>query len=385
MKKLLDKSIEYHLEELFDIATVLYENPEISEQEVMSSQLLADFIESRGFDVEKPYLGQQNGFKAVYHSGKPGLNVALFCEYDALPGIGHGCGHNLICTTSFAAGLALKEILDEIGGTVTLFGTPAEETNGVKGVYGDMGAYDDIDFAIMVHPCNVSMSSGTSLALKPLQFEYFGKTAHAAACPEEGINALDSVIQLFNGINAIRQHVTPDVRIHGIIDNGGLAPNVVPDYASAKFYLRAFKKSTIETVEKKVLGIAEGAALMTGARLEVSNFEFSYDDLVSNQVLSKTFDENLKNISGEFIGPAEVSGSVDMGNVSYYVPAIHPMVGIGNDKLVIHSKEFADATVSELGKPYLYKAARALAYTAYDVMTKPELFAKIKEEFDNMK
>lgn len=382
MKKVMQDVILSKLEELFDISRTLYENPELSEQEFQASRLLAGYLERQGFAVEKPYLGVETGFRAEYTGEKKGLHIGLFCEYDALPEIGHGCGHNLICTASIGAALALKAAVDRFGGTVTLFGTPAEETNGVKGVYGEKGAYDGIDIGMMAHPEGVSASSGTSLAIKAIQYDYFGKCSHAAFCPEEGINALDSVILLFNGINALRQHLKPDVRIHGIVSNGGTAANIVPEYASARFYIRAKDKAYLEQVEEKVRRIAEGAAQMTGARLETHYYEAAYDNMVTNLALSDAFDQNLRTLTGEEIRPAEVGGSMDMGNVSHFIPAIHPMVGLGDASLVVHTREFAEYTATDGGKRFLRNAAIALACTALDVMTDPTLYQKIRSEFE---
>lgn len=381
MRKRIEQTINDRLDELFQISKTLYENPELSEQEFRSSQLLADYLTEQGFTVEKPYLGFETGFRAVCSSAKEGLNVGLFCEYDALPEVGHGCGHNLICTASIGAALGLKSVIDTVGGTITLFGTPAEETTCTKGVYGEKGAYDNIDIGMMAHPDGVSRSSGRSLAMKAIQYEYFGRPSHAASCPEEGINALDGVILLFNGINALRQHVKPDVRIHGVIHSGGAAANIVPEYACARFYLRAGERAYLEQVEERVRQIAQGAALMSGARLEISYYEAGDDDMVTNQTMSEIFNRNLHTLTGEAIQAAGVSGSMDMGNVSHYIPAIHPMVGLGDVSLAGHTKELAACTVTEGGLRFLRSASMALAYTALEVMTDPALYQRICEEF----
>ena len=383
MKEKIAKKLLEILDEVFQISSELYKHPETAEHEFMASQLLTDYLTRKNFVVERPYLDVETGFRAEYSGEKPGLNVGLFCEYDALPDIGHGCGHNLISAASIAAALTLKPIVDEIGGTITLFGTPAEETNGVKGIYGEKGAYNHIDIGMMAHPDGVSRSSGSSLAIKAIQYEYFGKCSHAAFAPEEGINALDSVILLFNGINALRQHLKTDVRIHGIIDHGGTAANMVPEYSRARFYIRAAEKEYLEEVEEKVYKIAQGAAQMTGARLKVSYYEAAYDNMVSNQTLSAVFDQNLRELTGEHIREAALGASMDMGNVSHLIPAIHPMVGVGNPALTVHTREFADCTVTQAGKSFIYKAALALACTAWDVMTDQALYRKIRGEFEN--
>lgn len=382
MKNSIINEINGRLDELFQISRYLYENPELGEKEFLAAKRLTQYLSENGFAVESPIYEMKTAFRATYDSGKEGAHIALFCEYDALPKIGHGCGHNLISTMSIGAALGLKAVLKETGGKITVFGSPAEETNGVKGVMAQLGAYEGVTAAMMAHPNSVSEVSGSSLALCALRFEFYGKAAHAAAVPEKGINALDSVILLYNGINALRQHLTRDVRIHGIITDGGAAPNIVPDFAAANFYLRAKEKKTLEEVAEKVKKCAQSAADMTGATVKISNFENSYDNLRTNSVLSDLFTANLAAMGEEEISPASDGiGSIDMGNVSHAVPAIHPWIGIGDPELVIHSKGFADATVTEKGKAALYKGACALAMTAFDILSSKDTQKKIQEEF----
>lgn len=382
MKNKIINEISNRMEELAEISKYLYENPELGDEEHNAVALLTDYLRKNGFAVEAPVFGLETSFRGVYDSQKPGIHIALFCEYDALPQIGHGCGHNLISAMSVGAALGLKTVLDETGGKVTVFGTQAEETSGVKGTLAEHGAYDDVFLAMMAHPAAVSEESGSSLALNAIKFEYFGKAAHAAAVPEKGINALDGVILLYNGINALRQHVTSDVRIHGIISSGGAAPNIVPDYAEAKFYIRANDKSNLESVVAKVKECAEGAAKMTGATVKISRFENAYDNLRTNQTLSGIFTEHLKELGEAEIKPASAGiGSIDIGNVSHCVPAIHPWIGMGDPSLIIHSTDFAEYTVSEPGRAVIRKGACALALTAFDVLTSEEKQKKIREEF----
>jgi amidohydrolase len=382
MKNKIINEISNKMDELSGISKYLYENPELGDEEFKAVELLTDYFSKNGFDVENSIYGLSTTFRAVYDSHKEGAHIALFCEYDALPQIGHGCGHNLISAMSVGAALGLKSVLDEIGGKVTVFGTQAEETSGVKGLLAEKGAYQDVTVALMAHPNAVSEESGASLALNAIKFEYFGKAAHAAAIPERGINALDGVILLYNGINALRQHVTSDVRIHGIISHGGAAPNIVPDYAEAKFYVRSKDKGNLETVVAKVKECAEGAARMTGAAVKITNFEFSYDNLRTNRTLSDLFTANLRDLGETDIKPASDGiGSIDIGNVSQVVPAIHPWIGVGDTSLIIHSKEFAEHTMTELGRATIYKGACALALTAFDVLTSKENQEKIKAEF----
>ena len=351
-----------------EINDYIYANPELGNEEFKSSSKLIAFLEEHNFTVEKGLLGIETSFRAIYDSKKPGATIGYLCEYDALPEIGHGCGHNMIGVMSSAAGIALSKVIDEIGGKIIVYGTPAEETNGAKVVFAEEGIFDELDVAMLVHPSDVNMKSGTTQALYPLEFRYKGKTAHAASCPQNGVNALNSVIQLFNGIDALRQHVTPDVRMHGIIVKGGVAANIVPDEAVAQFYFRAATKETLDDILEKVKRIAEGAALMTGATLEMERYEFPNDNLVTNENLSEAFNENLRALGITEIKPPKSSGSSDIGNVSHKVPTIHPDIQVSSCKAPGHTVELAEATVSDLGHERLLTGAMALAYTGYDVL-----------------
>lgn len=383
MKEKIKSEINNLMNDLEKISRFLYENPELGHKEFKASALLADFLQKHNFTVEQGLCGLPTAFKATYNSNKPGPKIAYLCEYDALPGIGHGCGHNLIAAMGVGGALGLKSVIDNIGGSIIVYGTPAEETDGAKVTLAEKGAFEGVTAAMLVHPSGVTRESGSSLALIPYQFEFFGKTAHASGCPEKGINALDAVISTFNNINTLRQYIGKDVRIHGIINEGGKAPNVIPDYASAKFYIRAAKKKQLTDICQKVINCAKAAALSTGAELKISNFELSNDDLRTNSILSKAFNDNLMLLGETEIEKAESpSGSSDMGNVSYIVPSIHPYIGMGNKDLVGHTVEFAACTQTQKGKEALYKGACALALTGYDVITSSDLAEKILEEFN---
>ncbi|WP_455539575.1 M20 family metallopeptidase [Terrisporobacter sp.] len=365
---LLNEGKEIH-EKLCEISDYIYNNPELGNKEYKAVEVLTRFLEEHNFKIEKELSGIETAFRATYDSKKQGPTIGYLCEYDALPLIGHGCGHNMIGTMSAGAGIILSKIIDEIGGRIIVYGTPAEETNGAKVILSEEGVFDELDVAMMVHPSDISIKSGTSMALYPLQFTYKGKTAHAAACPEDGINALNSVIQLFNGIDALRQHVTPDIRMHGIITSGGVAANIVPDEATAQFYFRAAKKETLDDLLVKVKKIAEGAALMTGATLEMTRYELPNDNLVTNEGLSEAFTENLRNLGITDIYEAKETGSSDIGNISHRTATIHPHIGISNNHLTGHTIEMAEATTTELAHERLLTGALALAYTGYDVLT----------------
>lgn len=369
MKSLLQNEGKKIHNTLCEISDYIYKNPELGNEEFKSSEKLISFLEEYNFEIEKEFLGIKTAFRATYDSKKEGLTVGYLCEYDALPEIGHGCAHNMIGTMSAGAGVVLSKVLDKIGGKIIVYGTPAEETNGAKVIFAEEGVFDELDAAMMVHPGDKTMESGKSMALYPLQFTYKGKTAHAASCPHEGINALNAVIQLFNGIDALRQHVTPDVRMHGIITQGGVAANIVPDEATAQFYFRAGTKETLDDVLAKVKDIAQGSALMTGATLEMSRYELPNDNLKTHENLSRAFTKNLKALGVENIQGPKDTGSSDIGNVSHKTATIHPYLSISDCDITSHSVEMAEATITDLAHERLLTGTLALAFTGFDVLS----------------
>lgn len=382
MKDLIIKEIQTLEEQMCEISDYICNNPEMGNQEFKAVDKLTTFLRENGFSIETNIANKPTAFKAIYNSKKNGPSVSFLCEYDALPGVGHGCGHNMIGTMSCGAAVGLSKVLDRTGGRIVVLGTPAEETDGAKVDMAKKGIFNDIDVALILHPEDKTYKSGCSLAMDALQFDFRGRASHASSSPHEGINALDAVLLTFSGVNALRQHITSEVRIHGIVKEGGKAANIVPDRAIAQFYVRAGKKKYLTEVSEKVKNIARGAAIMTGASLEISNYEISYDDMNTNQNLSDVFNENLK-LAGvnEIYSERSSYGSLDMGNVSNVVPAIHPYISISDTKLVGHTTEFRDATLTDRAHDALIKGSSALALTGYDVLTDTELLKRIKEEF----
>ncbi|KRD82639.1 amidohydrolase [Bacillus sp. Root147] len=388
MKQLINETINNLQDTFYDVSKYIGQNPELGHEEFKACKALTDVLKEQGFTVEIGTCDLPTAFTAVYDSQKPGPSIGFMAEYDALPDLGHACGHNLIGTMSIAAGIGLSKAVAETGGKVYVYGTPAEETRGGKVTMAEQGIFNHLDVAMMVHPYYCHQKSGRSLAMDAIQFEFFGKSAHAAAAPHEGINALDGVLQTFNSINALRQHVKPDVRIHGVITEGGKAANVVPDYAVTQFYVRASTRAYVDEVTEKVKACANGAALATGTKLKISNYEFSYDDMQTNQTLSDVYTNNLISL-----GVSEQSitedqgdhGSLDMGNVSQVVPAIHPYIQICDDYFVCHTHEFREAALSEQGREAMILGAQTMALTGYDVLTNQALLQKIKEEFNATK
>ncbi len=364
------------------LARQIGEHPELGFAEYKSSALLAQTLEGAGYEIEKPLAGLETAFRATLGEGKP--NIALLCEYDALPGIGHGCGHNLIGAASVGAALGLARVIWEIGGQVTVIGAPGEETGGGKTILVQEGVFQGVDGAMMFHPSSENLLMSTTNALDAYEFVFTGRTAHAAGSPEQGINALDGVIQLFNGINALREHLKDTVRIHGIITEGGQAANIVPDRAVAQFYIRAPHRSELDMVTSKIFDAARGAALMTGSQVSWRKFEHSNDNMIPNQVMASVFGANLRALGVTDIEEfQEGKGSSDMGNVSHVVPAIHPYLSIGNN-LVGHTTEFAEAALTEDAFQTALLAAEALAHTAIDLLTDPALLGAVKSEYERL-
>ncbi|PAE13706.1 amidohydrolase [Niallia circulans] len=384
MKQIILDTINENEAKFKDISIYIGENPELGHEEFKACEILTDTLKQHDFNVEIGICDLPTAFKATFDSGKAGPVIGFMAEYDALPELGHACGHNLIGTMGIAAGIGLSKVLSETGGKVIVYGTPAEETKGGKVTMAEAGIFEDLDVAMMVHPLDSYMKSGDSLAMDAIQFEFFGKAAHAAASPHLGINALDAVLQTFNSINALRQHIKSDARIHGVITEGGKAANIVPDYAVAQFYVRAGKREEVNKLVEKVKQCAEGAALQTGATVKASFYEFSYDDMITNQTLSDLFTKQLVDLGVE---PSEIqeqrdgSGSLDMGNVSQVVPSIHPYVKICNEAYACHTHEFREAAMSDQGRDAMILGAKSMALTGLEILTNKELLAKIKAEF----
>ncbi|PEJ47962.1 amidohydrolase [Bacillus sp. AFS002410] len=378
------KSIEELKETYIQISHQIHEKPEIGNQEFFASETHTKTLVEAGFDVTRNIAGHETGFVARKKSSKQGPTIAFLAEYDALPGLGHACGHNIIGTTSVAAGIALAEVISETGGEVVIFGTPAEEggPNGsAKGSFVKNGLLEGVDAALMIHPSGKTGLTSPSLAVDPLDFHFYGRAAHAAGSPEHGINALDAVIQLFNGINALRQQLTSDVRIHGIITHGGDAPNIIPEYASARFFIRASTWKTTEEVSTKIRNIAEGAALATGSTVKIERFQNEVHDFIINQSLDSIVGEELALLGETISGKNGGIGSTDAGNVSHVVPTSHAYIKIGPDDLVAHTNEFREAARSLQGDHALIKGAKALALTGYRLITDHKLLEKIQTEF----
>jgi amidohydrolase len=384
---LKDKVVEYvdEYSSLFtDISDEIHRNPELAFKEVKASKLLATELEKAGFAVELGVAGLDTAILAVHPEESQGPTIAILGEYDALPEIGHACGHNLIAGAALGASLALGSIKKDLPGKLVFMGTPAEEDIGGKIAMVDAGLFKDVDAAMMFHPsAGYTMVGRRGLALTEVNIEFHGKPSHAAASPEKGINALDAIIQTFNGINALRQHIISSSRIHGVITHGGVKPNIVPEFAAASFYVRAAEDDYCKELVKKVEKCAKGAAEATGAKLKFKVISPSYQSRNVNKVMGDLFVKNLE-ILGEPINPlpeGSGAGSSDIGNVSQVVPAIHPYISIADASVAGHSQEFAAASASFHGHKAMLVAAKALAMTAIDLFTDADLMTKVKDEF----
>lgn len=379
----ISQSIESNRGVYIETSQAIHAKPEIGNEEFFASATLVQLLEGAGFTVETGVAGHETAFFASKESALPGPTIAYLAEYDALPGIGHACGHNIIGTTSVAAAIALAETLPTTGGRVVVLGTPAEEggPNGsAKGSFVKHGFLEGVDAALMIHPSGKTAVTGPSLAVDPLEFHFYGKPAHAAGSPEEGINALDAVLQLFNSINALRQQLPSDARVHGIITHGGDAPNIIPEYAAARFYIRGDSWKKTSDTATKIRAIAEGAALATGTTVKIVRFQNEVQDLVLTPALDQVVQSELEAV-GEDVATSRAKGlgSTDAGNISYAVPTAHPYIKIGPDDLIGHTAEFREAAKSEAGNEALIKGAKALANTGYRLLTESTLLAEVKQ------
>lgn len=372
-----------NLENYKSVVRYLYDNPEIGLKEYKTSKLLVDTIGKLGFETTYPYI-LETGFMGKYISAKNGPKIAFLCEYDALPDVGHGCGHNLIGVISIAAANALKEVIDEIGGEIYIYGTPAEENFGGKIDFVKSGAFNEIDLALMLHPGTTNRIGSKTVAIMPIMFEFFGKNAHGCS-PQDGINALDAAISTYNGISMMRQYALPNTFIHGVIKEGGSAANVIPAYSKMEFYFRNPKMSYAKELVDKAIKIAEGACLQTGAKLKTTIYETPYDDKLINYTLCNKLKQIYQSLELEDILDVNEtpSGSSDIGSVSYVCPTLEGSIKIANKEVLGHSKEMAEATVSQNGIDAIINGGIALAKIAYDYITDEEFKQEVTKEFNS--
>ena len=390
-----NNAVDASRQELRHICLDIHAHPELNYQEHHAAQLLSDTLERHGFAVERGIGGVETAFSAVLQGRSgDGPTIAILAEYDALPDVGHGCGHNLIATTAVGAGLGIQANLEMLPGRVVVLGTPAEEGGGGKIRLLEAGVFNDVDVVLSSHPSSnrtfvptdIPLSESWSLAMVGYRYAYHGKAAHAAAAPEAGVNALNAVIHLFTGIDALRQHLREDVRIHGIISDGGKAPNVVPDFAAANFMLRCRDREYLsEVVVDKVRQVAEGAALITGARLEVSPFYPFYENVLPNGVLAGAIRDNASKVNLRIdelvLGRRGSGASTDFGNVSQVIPAFEMRYAVSDEPVASHSTEMCTVSASEAAFAQAITVAKVLALTAGDLLTNRVLLEKAQADF----
>ena len=385
LKDLVVNEIGACRNQLGELALKIHSNPELGFYEVKAAEWLTQYLEDNGFAVERGICELPTAFRGSYGQGNPAIGI--LAEYDALPELGHACGHNLIAASAVGAGIASKLAIDQFGGTILVIGTPAEEIHGGKAVMAERGAFDNLDIAMMVHFGVQDVATTQALACQTLEVEFFGKAAHAAAYPEVGINALEAMLQSFASINSLRQHISNKSRIHGIITDGGEAANIVPAHSAGTFIVRADDYTALNELKQRVINCFIGAATASGARLEYRWGDISYAPLRNNLTLARLFRQNMQALGRKvkLSDPSKAFGSTDMGNVSQLVPSIHPLVAIAPEEVIIHSPQFALAAASEAGVKGLLDAAKALAMTVVDLVANSEIIVKVKEEFEQNK
>ena len=380
LKEVVMAGVEVRRNELVQLSQLIHSHPELGFQEHQAVEWLTSYLREQGFSVKTKIADLPTAFRADYGTGRP--VIAFLAEYDALPKIGHACGHNIIATSAVGAAVALRPVVDEWGGQVVVMGTPAEELYGGKAIMAEKGAFAGLDAAMIVHPGVRNKAQAYALACIGLDVEFFGKAAHAAAAPEEGINALEAMIQAYNAINSLRQHVKDKARVHGIITNGGEAANVVPAHSAASFLVRAEDEEYLALLQQRVLDCFKGAAQATGARLSYQWANVKYLTMRTNQALAEAFARNLQALGRALSEePPKGMGSTDMGNVSHLIPSVHPTIAIAPLGVQGHSPEFAQAAASEAGVKGILDGAKAMAMTAVDLLTNPDLLARAQQEF----
>ena len=373
--------------QLIKIAKLIHDNPELGNQEFLAGKTLGDFLEEQGFTVAYNIAGHETGFFAKKSSSKAGPKIAFLAEYDALPEIGHGCGHNLIGTASAGAAATIGNIIENLGGEVIVFGTPAEEggDNGsAKASFVNSGLFNDIDAALMFHPANKNSVTQKTQTVEPVDIEFFGKTAHAAGNPEKGINALHALIHFYNILHSYQLGKFKNLNIHGVITDGGKAPNVIPDYAKARFYIRGAASAESKEAVNIIDNILKGIDKSFGTTSKLTYFQNRVDHFILTPEFDKLFSDIYEEYTGEKIETEQIKagGSTDASNVSHVIPVIHPYLAIGDPSLTGHTTEFADAACSEKGFETLILASKLLSLTALELYKNPELLTKIKEDWN---
>ncbi|RIP32886.1 M20 family peptidase [Staphylococcus gallinarum] len=380
--------IENEKNKYIELSHQIHQRPELGNEEIFASRTLIEQLNRHNFEVETDIAGHATGFIAKYDSMKPGPTIGYLAEYDALPGLGHACGHNIIGTASVLAGIALKQFIDKVGGQVIVLGCPAEEggENGsAKASYVKEGIIDELDIALMVHPGNETYRTINTLAVDVLDIKFYGKSTHASENAHEARNALDAMISYFNGVAQLRQHIKKSQRVHGVILDGGKAANIIPDFTHARFYTRATTRKDLDVLTERVSQIARGAAIQTGCDYEFGPIQNGVNEFVKTSKLDDLFAKYATEMGEAVIDDDFGYGSTDTGNVSHIVPTIHPHIKIGSRNLVGHTHRFREAAGSTHGDQALIRGAKILSLMGLDLIVDKSLFKEIVEQHQFIK
>ncbi|MCD8827645.1 M20 family metallopeptidase [Staphylococcus gallinarum] len=380
--------IENEKNKYIELSHQIHQRPELGNEEIFASRTLIEQLNRHNFEVETDIAGHATGFIAKYDSSKPGPTIGYLAEYDALPGLGHACGHNIIGTASVLAGIALKQVIDKVGGQVIVLGCPAEEggENGsAKASYVKEGIIDELDIALMVHPGNETYRTINTLAVDVLDIKFYGKSTHASENAHEARNALDAMISYFNGVAQLRQHIKKSQRVHGVILDGGKAANIIPDFTHARFYTRATTRKDLDVLTERVGQIARGAAIQTGCDYEFGPIQNGVNEFVKTSKLDDLFAKYATEMGEAVIDDDFGYGSTDTGNVSHVVPTIHPHIKIGSRNLVGHTHRFREAAGSTHGDQALIRGAKILSLMGLELIEDSALFIEIVEQHQFIK
>ena len=368
---------------LIEASHDIHEHPELGFEEHHAHDLLTGILEGEGLAVQRGAYDLPTAF--VAEAGTSGPTIAVLCEYDALPGIGHACGHNVIATAGLGAGLAAAALAAEVGGRVRILGTPAEEGGGGKVFMAERGAFEGVDAAMMVHPAGADLRSMNAIAIQQVKVSYDGKAAHAAAAPQKGRNALDAAVLGYMNVAALRQHISPDERVHGIFTKAGDAPNVVPDHTEALWYVRSPKFRRLDALKARVLACLEAGATAAGCTMTHEWIDPAYADLVDLDPFADLYVANAARV-GRTVGDHRllpgIVGSTDMGNVSHLVPSIHPMIQVSPPNIAIHTQDFVRFAGGEAGDQAVLDGAKAMAMTVADLWLQPGALAAVRAAFE---
>ena len=385
LKKEVEGIVDSMTAELLALSHAIHQEPELALEEFKAAKRLGDAVEKHDLAVQREAFGLKTAYVAEFGK-QSGPTIAILSEYDALPGVGHACGHNIIATTGLGAALALAKLGARLPGRVRYLGTPAEERFGGKEIIAEEGAFDGADAAMMIHPSNLNLATMPCIAISEVEVTFHGRAAHASAMPHRGLNALDAVVTAYQSIAQLRQHIRQTERMHGIITEGGLAANIVPERAACRFYVRAADVHDLSALKKRVHACFEAAALSTGCTVDIHWGGTDYLDLKTNWPIADAFARNGAALGREFAStkniPPGFAGSTDMGNVSHRVPSIHPMLAVAPPGVIIHNAEFARWAASDKGDAAVIDGAKTLAMTALDLMSDASLLATAQSDFD---